>query len=198
MIELAFLLFELTSRPQDVVWLEPIACDDGTSPQHDGVPNWSCTLNGCAPDDSSCGDEHLDHCFDIAGNDLGFCIYDVEECKSHVACFDTWLYCPGTWHCLDITSSVGCNHGTCTTDTGDPPAPEPSFDLADNRAPRRPPSAPNRLRLAPQDEPEPAHDRAAAVRPALGTGEDHRGLRTTWENLLRLLGLMDDDGRSWL
>lgn len=208
MIELAFLLFEISSRPPELTWVEPIVCDNGTSPHHEGAPNWSCTLNGCAPEDSSCGDENLDHCFDVAGNDLGFCDYDVEVCKSHRQCFDTWLYCPGTWKCLDTTSSVGCNHGTCTTDTGDPPAPEPNFDLTEARAPRRPPPAalPSVLRRAARSEDEtasetasePARDRALPVQRTPGTGENHHDLRGAWQNFLRILGLAGHDGRPWL
>lgn len=125
MFELASLILRLFADASDPLeWHEPEFCDDGSSPwRRDGRPNFDCHVGGCSSRGPVCFADRLAHCHDVAGADTGACELETDECHSKLACFDMWLYCAGVYKCHDATSWVGCNHGSCTTDTA-PVAPD--------------------------------------------------------------------------
>lgn len=129
MIELALLLLEVCASPPDLSPRTAPLCDDGTRAWgRDRTPNWGCERWGCGPLESLCWSDRLDHCYDVAGNELGVCEYAVETCNSRFSCFDLWLYCPGEYQCHDEDSWIGCTNGTCTTDIR--PLPPTGVDFA--------------------------------------------------------------------
>lgn len=125
MFELAALILRIfAGAPDPLDWHEPEQCDDGSSPwRRGGRPNFTCHVDGCSSRGPVCFADRLAHCYDETGAVSGDCALAKEECHSKVACFDMWLYCPGVYECHDKTSWVGCNHGSCTTDTA-PVAPD--------------------------------------------------------------------------
>lgn len=119
MLKLALLLIGgmvPTSTPSDLKAPDAPRCDDGSDAyDEEGLPNWSCSRQGCSPEEGLCWDYRLDHCFDENGDETGSCLIDVQECNSRWECFDMWFYCAGEYECIE-DGVVGCKRGKCTTD----------------------------------------------------------------------------------
>lgn len=106
------LLAPLISAPEP-----PLQCDDGSSLYSaSGTPNWECTIEGCAPN-QTCWTDSISHCYDSAGHENGACALEDQRCSGAWSCFSLWWKCDGAWHCLEDTpTSVGCKKGICISE----------------------------------------------------------------------------------
>jgi hypothetical protein len=115
--KLVFLVLDVLVSPPASTSVDDdeMTCDDGSLAwdPNDG-PNWACHREGCTPHDKVCWSDRLAYCTDELGKDLGVCVYERDECHGRLDCFDMWLYCAGTYECVE-SGVVGCVHGVCTT-----------------------------------------------------------------------------------
>lgn len=123
MLEVFMLLLD-PDPPAPPLWSTDLAtsttsstrrCDDGSKPFHvNGMPNWSCRIDGCGPLELVCWSERVDFCFDDGdGEDTGECDWDAATkgattCDGWISCFKLWAGCDGTWACAQAGVSCSC------------------------------------------------------------------------------------------